>query len=41
MHSVDRPGGNIPKSLINWAAKTGIPNYLDKLKKVCKDCPPL
>jgi len=41
MHSVDRPGGNIPKSLINWAAKTGIPNYLEKLKKVCKDCPPL
>lgn len=41
MHSVDRPGGNIPKSLINWAAKSGIPSYLDKLKKVCKDCPPL
>merc|ERR1711990_1334641 len=35
MHSVDRPGGNIPKSLINWGAKKGIPNYLDQLKKVC------
>jgi len=35
MHSVDRPGGNIPKSLINWGAKKGIPNYLEQLKKVC------
>jgi len=41
MHSVDRPGGNIPKTVINWGAKTGIPNYLEKLKKVCKDCPAL
>merc|ERR1711990_441026 len=32
-HSVDRPGGNIPTSLINWAAKNGIPNYLNVVKK--------
>ena len=36
-HSVDRPGGNIPTSLINWAAKNGIPNYLNVVKKACAE----
>ena len=39
-HAVDRPGGNIPASIINWAAKKGIPNYLNTVKKACADCPP-
>lgn len=36
-HAVDRPGGNIPASIINWAAKNGIPNYLNVVKKACDD----
>lgn len=39
MHSIDRPGGKIPSSLINWAAKSGIPNYLGVVAKACSNCP--
>jgi len=37
MHSVDRPGGSIPSKIINWAAKNGIPSYLDVVNKACDD----
>ena len=37
MHSVDRPGGSIPSKIINWAAKNGIPSYLNVVNKACDD----
>ena len=39
LFSIDRPGGKIPSSLINWAAKSGIPNYLGVVAKACSNCP--
>ncbi|KAI1297425.1 hypothetical protein EDD11_007139 [Mortierella claussenii] len=29
----DNPKGNIPSSIINWAAKTGVPSFLNSLLK--------
>jgi len=28
--------GNIPKSVINWAAKTGVPAFIGNLKAACR-----
>ncbi|KAI8356657.1 hypothetical protein BD560DRAFT_449339 [Blakeslea trispora] len=36
MDYFDDPKGNIPKTIINWAAKTGVPTFIDSLKKACK-----
>ncbi|KAG0308808.1 hypothetical protein BGZ98_006740 [Dissophora globulifera] len=30
----DNPKGNIPSSIINWAAKTGVPSFLNSLRDV-------
>lgn len=27
--------GNIPKSVINWAAKIAVPNFVDNLRTAC------
>ena len=35
MHYFDNPGGAIPTWLINWAAKTGVPKFLDDMEKAC------
>jgi len=35
MHYFDNPGGSIPTWLINWAAKTGVPAFLDNMEKAC------
>jgi len=35
----DNPGGSIPTWLINWAAKTGVPQFLTSMKKACKGYP--
>ncbi|KAM5135981.1 phosphatidylcholine transfer protein [Mantella aurantiaca] len=32
----DNPGGMIPLWLINWAAKSGVPNFLKDMQKACK-----
>ncbi|KAH9510170.1 hypothetical protein Btru_043646 [Bulinus truncatus] len=36
MHYYDDPKGNIPTWLINWAAKTGVPQFLIMMQKACK-----
>ncbi|CAO3637024.1 unnamed protein product [Mucor fragilis] len=35
MDYFDDPKGNIPKSVINWAAKTGVPAFIGNLKAAC------
>ncbi|GAA5808679.1 hypothetical protein MFLAVUS_002073 [Mucor flavus] len=35
MDYFDDPKGGIPKSVINWAAKTGIPTFIENLKSAC------
>ncbi|KAJ8036397.1 Phosphatidylcholine transfer protein [Holothuria leucospilota] len=35
MHYYDNPKGLIPTWLINWAAKTGVPAFLDSMTKAC------
>ncbi|KAI8075597.1 hypothetical protein BDF21DRAFT_439439 [Thamnidium elegans] len=35
MDYFDDPKGSIPKSVINWAAKTGIPTFIENLKSAC------
>ncbi|XP_068118339.1 phosphatidylcholine transfer protein [Hyperolius riggenbachi] len=35
MYYFDNPGGMIPSWLINWAAKTGVPNFLKSIQKAC------
>ncbi|KAI7904075.1 uncharacterized protein BX663DRAFT_471185 [Cokeromyces recurvatus] len=37
MDYFDDPKGNIPKSLINWAAKTGVPTFINNLKAACQE----
>lgn len=32
----DNPGGMIPTWLVNWAAKTGVPTFLENVNKACK-----
>jgi len=39
MRYYDNPGGNIPTWLINWGAKTGVPQFLKSLHKACKGYP--
>lgn len=36
MHYYDNPKGMIPTWLINWAAKTGVPSFLDSMNKACR-----
>ncbi|KAI8975687.1 hypothetical protein BDF20DRAFT_624943 [Mycotypha africana] len=36
MDYFDDPKGNIPKSVINWAAKTAVPMFINSLKDACK-----
>ncbi|KAM9296245.1 phosphatidylcholine transfer protein [Gastrophryne carolinensis] len=35
MYYFDNPGGMIPSWLINWAAKSGVPNFLKDMQKAC------
>jgi len=32
----DNPGGSIPTWLINWGAKTGVPQFLTTMQKACR-----
>ncbi|XP_003387507.1 PREDICTED: phosphatidylcholine transfer protein-like [Amphimedon queenslandica] len=36
MHYYDNPKGMIPAMLINWAAKTGVPTFLDLMRTAVK-----
>lgn len=36
MYYFDNPGGMIPLWLINWAAKSGVPNFLRDMQKACR-----
>ncbi|XP_053308694.1 phosphatidylcholine transfer protein isoform X2 [Spea bombifrons] len=36
MYYFDNPGGLIPAWLVNWAAKSGVPNFLTNMQKACK-----
>nr|XP_020641866.1 phosphatidylcholine transfer protein [Pogona vitticeps] len=31
----DDPGGKLPSWLVNWATKTGVPNFLKDMQKAC------
>lgn len=35
MHYFDNPGGLIPTWLINWAAKTGVPSFMNSMRNAC------
>lgn len=35
MHYYDNPKGSIPTMLINWAASTGVPDFLSKMETAC------
>ncbi|KAG0175052.1 hypothetical protein DFQ28_002314 [Apophysomyces sp. BC1034] len=35
MDYYDDPRGNIPSAVINWAAKTGVPGFIDTLGQAC------
>ncbi|XP_055436136.1 phosphatidylcholine transfer protein-like [Bubalus kerabau] len=37
MYYFDNPGGQIPSWVINWAAKNGVPNFLNNLVKACQN----
>jgi len=39
IHYSDNPRGSIPKFLVNWAAKTGVPEFLDSLEEACRKYP--
>ncbi|KAK7477220.1 hypothetical protein BaRGS_00031531 [Batillaria attramentaria] len=39
MRYYDNPKGNIPTWLINWAAKTGVPQFLTIMQKACRGYP--
>ncbi|BFZ10391.1 hypothetical protein BsWGS_13430 [Bradybaena similaris] len=39
MKYYDNPKGNIPKWLINWAAKTGVPQFLTLMQTACRGYP--
>ncbi|CAG5128286.1 unnamed protein product [Candidula unifasciata] len=39
MKYYDNPKGNIPKWLINWAAKTGVPQFLKLMDSACRGYP--
>ncbi|XP_033118245.1 phosphatidylcholine transfer protein-like [Anneissia japonica] len=39
MHYYDNPKGMLPTWLINWAAKTGVPNFISDMKKHCEKYP--
>ncbi|XP_007441902.1 phosphatidylcholine transfer protein [Python bivittatus] len=35
MSYFDDPGGKLPSWVVNWAAKTGVPNFLKDMQKAC------
>nr|XP_060616920.1 phosphatidylcholine transfer protein [Anolis sagrei ordinatus] len=35
MSYFDDPGGKLPSWLVNWATKTGVPNFLRSMQKAC------
>lgn len=35
MHYYDDPKGSIPSMLINWAARSGVPDFLSKMEVAC------
>ncbi|KAK2561370.1 Phosphatidylcholine transfer protein [Acropora cervicornis] len=35
IHYFDNPGGMIPVWLINWVAKTGVPDFLSSMREAC------
>uniref|UniRef100_A0A8C0TYP7 Phosphatidylcholine transfer protein n=2 Tax=Canidae TaxID=9608 RepID=A0A8C0TYP7_CANLF len=37
MYYFDNPGGQIPSWLINWVAKSGVPNFLKDMGKACQN----
>uniref|UniRef100_A0A3P9J467 Phosphatidylcholine transfer protein n=1 Tax=Oryzias latipes TaxID=8090 RepID=A0A3P9J467_ORYLA len=37
MNYFDNPGGMIPKWVINWAAKSGVPGFLTDMQKACSN----
>ncbi|XP_029943483.1 phosphatidylcholine transfer protein [Salarias fasciatus] len=37
MRYFDNPGGMIPAWLVNWAAKSGVPNFLTDMQKACSN----
>ncbi|CAK7311893.1 Phosphatidylcholine transfer protein [Vulpes lagopus] len=37
MYYFDNPGGQIPSWLINWVAKSGVPNFLEDMGKACQN----
>ncbi|XP_041371882.1 phosphatidylcholine transfer protein-like [Gigantopelta aegis] len=39
MHYYDNPKGMIPTWLINWGAKTGVPQFLTIMQKACRGYP--
>ncbi|XP_076455709.1 phosphatidylcholine transfer protein-like [Babylonia areolata] len=39
MRYYDNPKGNIPTWLINWAAKTGVPQFLTIMQNACRGYP--
>jgi hypothetical protein len=39
MHYYDNPEGNIPSWLVNWACKTGVPQFLKLMHKAVLDYP--
>jgi len=39
IHYSDNPRGSIPKWLVNWAAKSGVPEFLDSLEEACRKYP--
>ncbi|XP_053426052.1 phosphatidylcholine transfer protein [Nycticebus coucang] len=39
MYYFDNPGGQIPSWLINWATKSGVPNFLKDMEKACQNYP--
>lgn len=39
MHYYDNPKGMIPTWLINWAAKTGVPQFMETMRTAVKGYP--
>ncbi|XP_013390274.1 phosphatidylcholine transfer protein-like [Lingula anatina] len=39
MHYYDNPKGMIPTWLINWGAKTGVPQFLTQMQSACRGYP--
>lgn len=35
MHYCENPGGKVPTWAVNWATKTGVPNFVKDMQKAC------